>query len=167
MRRADTLLQDLKVPGNYVTIQPLFDAHYDKHRNQKASWWQAVVERMSGRVPTVVLGVHPNLKHIRLPGNCYPMIARGVDPMVSLALIAKASMHVGGATGTTIWAPILKVPTVAIYRSWGPTGGSDVRPIGFGRSIIYSPLQDTPEGTATRIAKAYQKIREEEECHAH
>jgi hypothetical protein len=137
MRRADTLLREMRVPAHYVTLQPLFDASYDKHRNQKPDWWQGLIERAVGRMPTVILGVHPNLKQLRLPHNCYPIIARGVDPMVSLALIAKGAMHVGGATGTTLWAPILKKPTVAIYKAWAPVGGTDVRPISFGQPVVF------------------------------
>lgn len=164
MFRADTLLQEMKVPARYVTLQPLFDAKYDRHRNQSPAWWQALVERTAGRMPTVVLGVHPNLKHIKLPHNCYPIIARGVDPMVSLALIYKGVMHAGGATGTTLWAPILKRPTVAIYKTWAPMGGTDVRPISFGRPVIFSPLHDSPEGTASRLSVVYEQVKEDKKC---
>jgi hypothetical protein len=117
--RAESLLKELSVPQKYLTIQPLFDATYDKHRNQTVGWWQVVVEKLSARLPVVVLGASANSAKLKLPFACFPMITRGVDAMTSLALIERATLHMGGATGTTIWAPILKVPTVAAYKAWG------------------------------------------------
>jgi len=160
-KRADTILQDFKVPADYVTIQPLFDATYDRHRNQTIGWWQSVIERIAGRVPTVVLGVPALSKQMKLPHNCYQIFVRGLDPMVSLALIRKAAMHVGGATGTTLWASMFRVPTVAVYNSWVSTGSTDVRPISFGKPVIYSPLSDIPEATATRITHVYAELKKE------
>ena len=156
--RAEQLLQELKVPKKYLSIQPLFDAEYDKHRNQTAGWWQVVIEKLSARLPTVVLGVPASAAQLKLPFACFPLITRGVDPMTSLALIERATMHVGGATGTTIWAPILHVPTVAVYKTWVSTGSTDVRPIGFGKPVIFSPLSDSPASTAERIVLAYKQV---------
>jgi len=157
--RADAILQDFKVPAGYVTVQPLFDAAYDRHRNQTAGWWQAVIERIAGHVPTVVLGVPLLAKQMKLPHNCYPLFVRGLDPMVSLALIRKAALHVGGATGTTLWASMLRVPTIAAYNGWASTGSTDVRPISFGQPVVYSPLSDVPDATAVRIIRVHTELK--------
>jgi hypothetical protein len=155
--RAEHLLKELSVPKKYLTVQPLFDAEYDKHRNQAAGWWQVVIEKLSVRLPTVVLGTPESAAKLKLPFACFPMISRGVDPMTSLALIERATMHVGGATGTTIWATILRVPTVAVYKTWTSTGMTDVRPISFGKPVLFSPLSDSPASTAERIISAYKQ----------
>jgi hypothetical protein len=156
--RAEQLLAELSIPKKYLTVQPLFDAEYDMHRNQAAGWWQVVIEKLAARVPTVVLGSPASAPRLKLPFACFSMLTRGVDPMTSLAFIERATLHVGGATGTTIWAPILKVPTVAVYKSWGSTGITDVRPISFGKPVIFSPLSDSPASTAERIISAYKQL---------
>lgn len=156
--RAEALLRELTIPKKYLTIQPLFDAGYDKHRNQTEGWWQIVIDRLSARLPVVVLGTSESAVRLKLPFACFPMLTRGVDPMTSLALIERATLHVGGATGTTIWAPILHVPTVAVYKTWASTGTTDVRPISFGKPVIFSPLSDSPASTAERIILAYKQL---------
>ena len=156
--RAEQLLQELKVPKKYLTIQPLFDAMYDKHRNQTVGWWQVVIDKLALAIPTVVLGAASNVPKFKLPFASYPLMSYGLDPMTSLALIERATLHVGGATGTTIWAPILKVPTVAAYVSWSSTASTDVRPISFGRPVIFSPLSDSPVGTAERIIATFKQL---------
>jgi hypothetical protein len=162
--RAEQLLKELKVPKRYLSIQPLFDAEYDKHRNREAEWWQVLIDKLSAVLPVVVLGAPANAKKLKLPFGCFPMIARNLDPMTSLAFIERAALHVGGATGTTIWAPILHVPTVAIYKVWTSTGVTDVRPISFGKPVIFSPLSDSPASTAERIISVYKQV--EGESHA-
>lgn len=157
-RYAKKVLNELKVPENFATIQPLFDASYDKHRNCSPKWWETVIRGTVDRVPVVVLGVFPNAKHMNLPHKAYPVILRGVDPMVTLAMIRRAVVHVGGATGTTLWAPIFGVPTVAVYKKWESTRQTDVRPISFGKPVVFSPSHDTPGHTSARIVHVYKQV---------
>jgi hypothetical protein len=159
--RAELVLRDLGIPSNFISVQPLFDAGYDKHRNQTARWWQNVANQLASRAPVLVLGLSSNYGKLTLSPQCHPAIRYGLDPMVSLALISKAALHVGGATGTTLWAPIFRVPTIAVYKNWSAVGQTDIRPISFGKPVVYSPLSDTEPSTVTRIVLTYQRITKE------
>jgi hypothetical protein len=45
-----------------------------------------------------------------------------------------------------LWAPIFKVPTIAVYKTWSHRAGqaTDTRPISFGAPVIYAPLNGDP-----------------------
>jgi hypothetical protein len=75
--------------------------------------------------------------------------------MTSLALIYEAKVHTGGTTGTTLWAPIFKIPTLAAYATWAEHDGkrTDTRPLSFGAPVVSGQLGgDTQELAATAFS---------------
>ena len=139
---AESFRNNAGVPGFYVTCQPLFDALYCKHRNLPIAWWQAVVDGLvEAGLPVVILG---DSKQLISYHNSEAFDARRdhIHAGVSLALINEAFVHIGGETGTTLWAPILKVPTVAVYQKGRhpEPDGKDSRPISFGAPVEMLPL---------------------------
>lgn len=151
---AQAVLKELGVPERYVTIQPLFDAGYDRHRNGRVDWWQEAVNTLAARVPLVVLGDVGNAKKISIPSGAFAVWERKLNPMESLALISNAVVHVGGATGTTLWAPILGVPVVAVYRGWSG-GFYETRPLSFGKPVVYSPLDGDLQSLVSTVARLW------------
>ena len=158
MKRADEILAQYGVPPKFTTVQPLFDAGYDKYRNAPADWWRHVIHQISIDMPVVVLGLPNNARKMQIKGDkVHPIWETPMDAMVTLAIIAKAAAHVGGATGTTLWAPIFKVPTLACYVYWGPHPGkkTDTRPLSFGSPVVYANLSGDIKSVALKAAGLY------------
>jgi hypothetical protein len=148
MNAARLKLEELKVPDRFITLQPLFDAPFNFYRNGKISWWEEVCENLSKEFPTVVIGDVGNSSRMKVAKDAYPLWTHGLCPMESLAVVSQASVHIGGMTGFTIWAPIFKVPTVAVYRKWyelEENGSIDERPFSFGALVVWSPLEGKVE----------------------
>jgi hypothetical protein len=78
--------------------------------------------------------------------------------MDTLAVVSKATAHVGGETGVTIWAPIFKIPTVAVYRQWEGWEREhlDVRPISFGAPVAHAQLLGEPAEVVRRIGDLWR-----------
>ncbi len=150
--KAADIRKKLSIPDCYATIQPLFDAAYDVYRNADPAWWGGVAQQLARTIPVMVLGTRANAERMYCAPGTYPAWNLGPDPMVSLALICEARMHVGGATGTTLWAPIFNVPTLACYRVWAPHPGkqTDTRPMAFKQPVVFAPLGSDPRETAFR-----------------
>lgn len=164
MKLADELLKQYKVPLKFVTIQPLFDAEYDRHRNAPRNWWVELIRVLSGPMPVVVLGLPSNARQVMVEGrNVFQLWNTSMDAMTTLALIAKGSLHVGGATGTTLWAPIFKVPTLACYVNWAPHPGkkTDTRPISFGKPVVYAMLKSDVKSVALQAQGLYNGVLRE------
>lgn len=135
-------MRAFNIPTPFVSIQPLFDASYDKHRNCTPEWWQGVCLKLSADFPVVVLGDVRNARRMKVPDKVYPLWNLGLNPMESMAVISMAKMHIGGATGTTLWSAIFNVPTLAVYSNWGAhlKKGIDTRPIPFGAPVVHAQL---------------------------
>ena len=137
------LLKKAGVPAKFITVQPLYDAAYNQHRNAPPGWWAELCTELGKLCPIVLLGTTESAARMRTPKNCYPLWENKLDPMDSMALISMATAHVGGETGTTLWAPIFNIPTAAAYLHWGDTGGHfpmDCRPMQFEKPVRHIPL---------------------------
>ena len=147
-RSADAKMRKLGIPPRFVTIQPLFDAIYDTHRNGSLNWWGDVCGKLASVFPVVILGDVGNSGKLTAPPGAYPLWAEGLTPLESLAVVYRSAAHVGGATGLTLWAPIFRVPTLAAYAHWElrANGSTDTRPISFGAPVIWTPLNGDPAG---------------------
>lgn len=111
----DWLKEEWQLPHRYATIQPLFDARYDTYRNQSPEFWEEIVAHIAPKIPLVVVGDPVNYSKMRTHPKAYSAWARGISVMESLSMIAGASMHIGGETGTTIWASIMGVNVYGVY----------------------------------------------------
>lgn len=153
LARAAEVLAQYKVPSRFITLQPLWDASYNTYRNAPPQWWQAVCERLAAVAPVVLVGAHWNAAKMSLPKNTFPIWRERLSSMETLAIISKATVHVGGETGMTIWAPIFKIPTIAVYRQWDGWEAEhlDVRPIPFGAPVVHAQLLGDPATVARRI----------------
>jgi hypothetical protein len=129
------------IPDKYVTVHPLFDATYDVKRNSPPEWWAHLCARIAKEFPVVILGIANNAGRIGDIEGVYPAWRYQLNPMESLAMISKAKVHIGGATGLTIWSPIFKIPTLAAYSVWNRLRyGIEVRPISFGAPVVWGQL---------------------------
>lgn len=153
-RASKELKSQIGSDSGFISFQPLFDANYSRSRNGAIPWWYSLCEKIAERVPVVILGDVACSKLMSSPKGAFPLWSLGLNPMESLAVISMAQAHVGGETGTTIWAPIFGVPTLALYHRWGihnrtTFGVIDVRPNSFGRPVIWGRLG----GAVEEIAK--------------
>lgn len=150
VQRANELLDQYKVPRPYAVVSPLFDAGYDTYRNQTPQWWNTVAFRLGCAVPTVLVGTKDNAARMGNPDGVFPIWNENIGPMTSLALISQAGVFVGGATGMTLWAAILKTPVLACYKVWAPHPGkkTDTRPISCGAPVVFCALSNAPEQAA-------------------
>ena len=160
--RAQAIRRHYGIPDKYITLQPLWDAGYDRYRNEGPTWWHRVVYHLSKKLPVVLLGTPANaLKMPKVPGT-FPVWEKPVDIMTSLALIEGAATHVGGETGTSLWAPVLQTPTVALYRHWGHQRGkstpTDTRPMSFGKPVVFSKLGGDATQTIYTVASVYSGL---------
>jgi len=139
-------MASLKIPEKFITVQPLFDAGYGLFRNSPPPWWSEVCSVLSAKFPVVIIGDIKNSKVMGSPPGTYPLWETGINPMESLAVISMAQAHVGGETGTSLWAPILNTPVVAVYKAWDEyvKGWTDTRPLSFGKPVIRFPLNSNP-----------------------
>lgn len=150
-------LGELGVPKDFITLQPLFDARFNFYRNGKISWWEEVCEKLAKEFPTVVIGDACNSNRMTVAKGAYPLWTHGLRPMESLAVVSQASVHVGGMTGFTIWAPVFRIPTVAVYRRWhelAANGSIDERPFSFGEPVVWAPL----EGDTDELVQAVRSV---------
>lgn len=148
------LLDERKIPAGFVTLQPLYDAYYNTHRNAPPEWWAALAEEVGKIRPVVLIGTTESAAKMRTPNNCYPLWQNKLSPMDSLALISMSALHIGGETGTTLWAPIFQIPTVGVYMHWGDTGGhfpQDCRPMSFNHQVRHVLLGGSIVSGATTI----------------
>ena len=152
MARAEEVLARYKVPPKFIVLHPLWDASYNTYRNAPPTWWDAVCVQLAKMAPVVVVGAHWNSSKMPLPGNAFPIWNERLSSMDTLALVSKATVHVGGETGFTIWAPIFQVPTLAVYRKWKgwETDQLDVRPISFGAPVVHAQLLGDPAEVVRR-----------------
>lgn len=144
MERVDGILKENGLE-NFISFQPLFDARYDQYRNESPNWWYVLCRTLSEMCKVVVIGDPTCINQMGCPVKAFSMAKYGLNPMESLAVIKRAKVHVGGATGTSIWAPILKTPLLALYREWRPHPlfpemKLDVRPISFGKPVMWGQL---------------------------
>jgi len=158
---ADRAMREMRIPQKFVAIQPLFDAEYDVFRNGSVNWWADLIYLLSRSLPVVVMGAARNEKALSKIKNGYPLWKLGLSPMEAMALMSRASVFGGGETGFTLWAPIFRVPTVAIYGYWSSRGGSytedgghDSRPISFGSPVIFQLL----EGDIVQIVSVFRRL---------
>ena len=138
LERAKQLLVQYKVPSRFATLQPLFDAGYNKHRNAPVAWWRRLAECIRGDVPLVMVGSYGVGQQFGKLDGVYPLWDERLSPMDSLALIRLSSVHAGGETGLTLWSTMFKRPTVALYAQWKTMAiepAADCRPIPFGAPL--------------------------------
>lgn len=142
---AEQQLKKWAVPDKYVVLSPLFDAKYDRHRNFHPSWWHNITGELIRSHPLVVIGDKASMvayKGRPLP-NCFNLYTDGLSPMQSLALIERSSAYIGGETGMTIWAALMRIPTIACYQFWttpwakNQLRGLDTRPISAGAPVVW------------------------------
>jgi hypothetical protein len=147
---------EIGLPPFYVTVQPLYDAQYERFRNQTIAWWQQVCMAIERRgMPVLVLDRYNST--FPVPKGCYP--PAGLTPrtsvMYSMALVSNACVHVGGQTGLTLWSAIFGVPTVAAYKHWGIMDHKDTRPIPFGAPVEPADLRGPPDAVARKVEKLF------------
>jgi hypothetical protein len=143
MERARQLLKDCKVPAKFMTVQPLFDAGYNKGRNAPIPWWRAVTEQLKLKYPVVMLGSHTVAQQFQPMAGVYPLWEHRLSPMDSLAVLSMSAAHLGGETGLTLWSAMFRRPTLAAYSRWGTTTSHfpmDCRPIPMGAPVEHVPL---------------------------
>lgn len=143
MERARQLLKDYKVPAKFMTIQPLFDAAYNKGRNAPIPWWRALTEQLKDKFPVVMLGSQAVAQKFQPMAGVYPLWEQKLSPMDSMALMSMSTAHLGGETGLTLWSAMFRRPTLAAYSYWSPTSGHfpmDCRPIPMGAPVEHVPL---------------------------
>jgi hypothetical protein len=133
-RSIKEVIKHYNIPEQFATIQPLFDATYNTYRNASPKWWKSLCEQCQD-IPLVIIGNYANSGMMPSPRRCYPLWCLDLTPMESLALIHLAKIHIGGQTGTSIWAGVMGKPLVAVYEdvfvdNW------DTRPIGFNNSEV-------------------------------
>jgi hypothetical protein len=164
VERMKTILDRYKVPSKYITVQPLFDATYDKFRNANVTWWASVLNTLQTQFPVVVLGLRENADKLKVSGhNLYPIWQESINAMESLAIISRSSVHVGGATGLTLWAPIFQISTLACYIGWSAHPGkkTDTRPLSFGAPVVFSLLDGDVKTMAVTVEGLYNgRLRE-------
>ena len=127
----------------YVTVQPLFDASYNIHRNiDPRVWYEVIIYFAQQGFDVVVLGLPDVLCHLKVKAihqlpDCvflYPT----TSIQFSMAAVNGAYLHVGGETGLTIWSSIFRVPTIGVFvpvkSVW-----ADVAPISFGSPVAVVP----------------------------
>lgn len=154
------LVTRLNIPPVYVTIQPLWDAKYDRYRNQGPIWWEHLLQRLASSVSVVVLGTSLNASKIKLPSGAFPVWEHRPDAMMSLEFMRRAVWHVGGETGLTLWSPMLNVPTMALYRTWQRRPDNlETRPMTFGKPVVWIPLTESPEVVADFILRTYTNLK--------
>jgi hypothetical protein len=158
MNKARELLKQYGAPSKFITCQPLFDAGYDKYRNAPVGWWRDLAIAFRGAMPVVLLGLPENSNRMPVGGeNIIPLWKTEMDAMTTLAVICHSALHVGGATGTTLWAPIFNIPTLACYIEWSPHPGrrTDTRPMSFGAPVVYAQLGTEPKSVALQALGIY------------
>lgn len=158
MDRAAETLERYKVPPRFISFQPLWDASYNTYRNAPPGWWEDVCAKLAKIAPVAVVGAYWNSAKMKLGKNAFPVWNDRLSSMDTLAVVSKATVHVGGETGVTIWAPIFKVPTVAVYSRWSDWGNDylDVRPISFGQPVVHAKLRGEPAAVARSIADLWR-----------
>jgi hypothetical protein len=143
LERARQLLKDCKVPAKFLTVQPLFDAAYNKGRNAPIPWWRALTEKLKEKFPVVMLGSQSVAQQFKPMEGIYPLWEQRLSPMDSMAIMSLSSAHLGGETGLTLWSAMFKRPTLAAYSYWSSTMGHfpmDCRPISLGAPVEHVPL---------------------------
>jgi hypothetical protein len=157
--RARDILKRYGVPEKFITLQPLFDASYNTYRNAPPSWWSAVCAELVRIAPLVIVGAYWNAKAMDVPRGAYPVWNERLSAMDTLAIVNRATVHVGGESGVTIWAPIFKRPTVAVYKAWTAWERKyeDVRPITFGAPVVPAQLGGVPNHVAFQIAALWRQ----------
>jgi hypothetical protein len=156
--RVKQLLEDYKVPEKFVTLQPLFDAGYNQHRNAPVGWWREVTDKLCAHFPVVLLGTPQSALKFGKHEKAYSLWDNDLSPMDSLALLYLAQVHAGGETGLSLWAAVFKRPTVAIYATWSDTGGHfpmDCRPLSCGAPVEWAPIGKEPEKTVDQVIRLF------------
>lgn len=133
------------VPPGYAVLSPLYDAAYDKHRNVPPGWWAAAARVLSLKMPVVIVGDGGALRNFppAQTNNVFPVYKHSPTPLQTMAMIKGAAVYIGGETGMTLWAGLMRVPTVAVYAYWdkgwwkNTRRGLDTRPIGTGQPIAW------------------------------
>lgn len=143
------------VPRRFLTLHPLWDAGYSIQRNRPPDWWLRLTARLSRTCPVVLLGSRANRQEL----GRFPAVAHYVeecpDAMHALAMISLSGLHVGGETGLTLWAPMMQVPTYALYHRPQRGPGADTMPIPFGASVSCGLLHFDPNKLVERISLAF------------
>ena len=117
LKRVEKLRKEWNLPFRYATIQPLFDAPYAVYRNRPPEYWEEVIAYNAPKIPLVVLGHPANYSKLSIHPQVYSGWARGLSVIESIAMVSGSTMHVGGETGTTIWASVMGVNTYGIYEN--------------------------------------------------
>ena len=161
-QRAHACLKSLQAPPEFVVLQPLYDAGYNKQRNAKPLWWKQLGQALACKMPVVVVGSARFMAPLGLASpHIYPFWQLGQeDPLLSLAVAKQAKAFIGGETGLTLWAGVCGISVVALYRQWKSGGHFDYRPIGWQAPVVHAPLEgDVPQVVQTiqAVASGQQK----------
>lgn len=146
---------------SYVTVQPLFDADYDIERNIAIELWQKLCIQLARHVWVVVVGSAKVANRCPVPWPVQPLWCENLHFQETLTVIQEAQVHVGGETGTTLWAPLLRTPTVALYnpRRVYPSGLWWHRPISFGQAVTIHSVDDAIDRIVDTVLNLYQQGR--------
>lgn len=153
-------LQDfMGIHGPFIVVQPLLDATYNVSRNKPAEWWKELITTIARTVPVAVVGTQTTLQAVGLHrgNNVFPL-SFTEDTRTVLLLASRSALYVGGETGLTLWAAALRVPVLALYRTWA-TGKQDVRPRSFGAAVNFCALDTPVAAIAQRAIVAFSRTK--------
>ncbi len=158
LAKADEWLDSLNVPRPFATVQPLFDAGYHHYRNGTPVWWRTVIKRAAEKVPLVVLTGSELTQQL---GDVRPAtLMHNNEPMDTMAVMARSSLHLGAETGFTLWASVFGVPLLAAYRFWrqskdGDRNIADFRPLPFSSWVLPVGLGGSVDDVAKQITSRF------------
>lgn len=141
----------------FVVLQPLMDAPYNTYRNAPAAWWRALATALHTRgIPTVLIGPPDQIRKLGKIDGVIDLSLQLHDPFVSMGLISKAAVHIGGETGLPLWSCLFGTPVIFTSRAWKIGLGDpnakaenyDFRPIDYHAPVLWGPL----EGDVNKIA---------------
>lgn len=147
-------------PDNFVLLQPLFDAGYDKFRNAPKAHWNALRAHIDPSIPVALLTSKNLGKGFPWDKGFVPLFEEDPPYDVSIALSALAKVFVGGQSGLILWATMFRTPIVAVYREWRLRSvkarhASDSRPISFGAPVVHAELASSPAEIGEKINLTY------------
>jgi hypothetical protein len=72
--------------------------------------------------------------------------------------MSMASAHVGGETGFSLWAGMVQVPLLAVYRKWDDKSYVDWRPLSLGKPVVWCPLSSSPMEAAAKAVAFFGSV---------
>ena len=95
----DEIFFKLRVPENYITLNPLYDAPYNSFRNATPGWWKSLAGHLAKKVPIVMVGTKPILRRLKIWETTFTLFGNitSMSWTVSLSFIQVNVMLVANA----------------------------------------------------------------------